>query len=191
MFRKLLCVECFTNAYLKSYVQIGMRFFLINQSEYGIKPTYLSVSMIVSPIFLLELQPVFSFLLSLTLNRITHQLTILTPMSSTKPEKRPDLPSSHVATKQSDLHALPVTPSPTKDCGSKHPSIDHEPLSHDWKTLRTTPPTKVTDDPFIDERKPSGTLLVRTGDTKTHDKTHIPVTTKMIHSAVSKNNHFF
>jgi hypothetical protein len=33
MFRKLLCVECFKNAYLKSYVQIGMWFFLINQSD--------------------------------------------------------------------------------------------------------------------------------------------------------------
>jgi hypothetical protein len=191
MFRKLLCVECFTNAYLKSYVQIGMRFFLINQSNYGIKPTYLSVSMIVSPIFQLELQPVFSFLLSLTLNRITHQLTILTTMSSSKPKKTPDLPSSPVATKQSDSYALPVTPSPTKDCGNKRPSIDNGPLFHDWKTLRTTPPTKVTDDPFIDERKLSGTLLVRIGDTKTHDKTLIPVTMKMIHSTVNESNHFF
>ncbi len=101
------------------------------------------------------------------------------------------MPLSPVARKQSDLYALPVTPSPTKDCGNKHPSIDNEPLSHDWKTLRTTSPTKVTDDPFIDERKPSGTLLVRIGDTKTHNKTLIPVTTKMIHSAVSEGNHFF
>ena len=112
-------------------------------------------------------------------------------MSSFEPEKTSDLPSSPVARKQSDSHALPVTPSPTKDCGSKRPSIDNEPLSHDWKTLRTTPPTKVTDDPFIDDRKPSATLLVRMKDTKTHDKTLIPVTTKMIHSAVSENNHFF
>mgnify|MGYP006200062007 FL=1 len=101
------------------------------------------------------------------------------------------MPSSPVARKQSDSYALPVTPSPTKDCGSKRPSIDNEPFSHDWKTSCTTPTTKVTDDPFIDDRKPSVTLLVRIGDTKTYDKTLIPVTTKMIHSAVSENNHFF
>ena len=112
-------------------------------------------------------------------------------MSLSEPEKTPDLPSSPVARKQSDSYALPVTPSPTKDCGSKRPSIDNEPLSHDWKTLRTAPPTKVTDDPFIDERKPSGTLLVCIGDTKTREKSLIPVTTKMIHSAVSESNHFF
>jgi hypothetical protein len=103
----------------------------------------------------------------------------------------PDLPSSPVARKQSDSYALSVTPSPTKDCGSKRLSIDNEPFSHDWKTLPTTPPTKVTDDPFIDDRKPPATLLVRIGDTKTHDNTLIPVTTKMIHSAVSESNHFF
>ncbi len=115
-------------------------------------------------------------------------------MSSSEPEKTPDLPLLPVARKQSDLYALPVTPSPTKDCGSKRPSVDNEPLSHDWKTLRTTPPTKVTDDPFIDDRIPSGTLLVCIGDTKntkTHDKTLIPVTTKMIQSAVSESNNFF
>jgi hypothetical protein len=133
---------------------------------------------------------VFSFLLSLTLNRITHQLTILTTMSSSKPEKMPDLPLLPVARKQSDSYTLPVTPSPTKDCGSKRPSVDNEPLFHDWKTLHTTPPTKVTDDPFIDDRKQSGTLLVCIGDTKTHNKTRIPVTTEMIHSDVSKSNHF-
>ncbi len=74
-------------------------------------------------------------------------------MSSSEPEKTPDLPLSPVATKQSDSYALPITPSPTKDYGSKRPSIDNEPLSHDWKTLCTIPPTKVTNDPFIDERQ--------------------------------------
>ncbi len=112
-------------------------------------------------------------------------------MSSSEPENMPDLPSSPVARKQSDSYALPVTPSPTKDCVSKHPSVDNESFSHDWKTLRTTHPTKVTNDPFIDEGKSPGTLLVRIGDTKTHDKMLIPVTTKMIHSAVSESNHFF
>ncbi len=100
------------------------------------------------------------------------------------------MPSSPVASKQSDLYALLVTPSPTKDCGSKRPSIDNESFSHDWKTLGTTPSTKVMDDPFIDNRKPPAILLVRIGNTKTHDKIHIPVTTKMIHFAVSESNHF-
>jgi hypothetical protein len=112
-------------------------------------------------------------------------------MSSSEPENTPDLPSSPVARKQLDSYALPVTPSPTKDCGSKRSSVDNESFSHDWKTLRMTPPTKVTNDPFIDERKPPGTLLVRIGDTKTHDKTLIPVTMKLIHSAVSESNNFF
>jgi hypothetical protein len=112
-------------------------------------------------------------------------------MSSLEPEKTPDMPSSPVARKQSDLNSFPVTPSPTKDSGSKHSFVDNELPSKAFKTSCTTPPTKVTDDPFIDDRKPSGTLLVRIGDTKTHDKTLIPVTTKMIHSAVSESNHFF
>ncbi len=112
-------------------------------------------------------------------------------MSLSEPEKTPDLPSPPVARKQSDSYGLLVTPSPTKDGGSKRPSIDNESFSHDWKTLCTTPPTKVTDDPFIDDRKPPATLLVRIGDTKSHDKTLIPVTTKMIHSAVRESNHFF
>ncbi len=111
-------------------------------------------------------------------------------MSLSEPEKTPEMPSSPVARKQSDSYTLPVTPSPTKYCGSKHPSVDNEPLSHDWKMLCTTPPTKVPDDPFIDERK-SPCKLVRIGDTKTHTKALIPVTTKMIHSAVSESNHFF
>ena len=111
-------------------------------------------------------------------------------MSLSEPEKTPDMPSLPVARKQSDLHALPATPSPTKDCGSKRPSVDNEPPSHDWKRLRMAPPTKVTDDPLIDDRKlPSKS--VRIGDTKTHNKTLIPVTTKMIHSAVNESNHFF
>ena len=112
-------------------------------------------------------------------------------MSSFEPEKTPDMPSSPVTTRQSDLNAFPVTPSPTKNSGNKHSFIDIEPPSNAFDTSCTTPPTKVTDDPFIDDRKPSATLLVRIGDTKTHDKTLIPVTTKMIHSAVSESNHFF
>ncbi len=120
--------------FLQFVLEVDVQFFLINQSNYGIKPTYLSVSKIVSPIFLLELQPVFSLLLSLPLNPITHQHTTLTTMSSFEPEKMPDMPSSPVARKQSDLNAFPVTPSPTKDSGSKHSFFDNEPPSKALKT---------------------------------------------------------
>ena len=66
-----------------------------------------------------------------------------------EPENTPGLPSSPIARKQLDSYTLPVTPSPTKDCGSKRPSVDNESFSRDWKTLRMTPPTKVMNDPFI------------------------------------------
>ncbi len=110
-------------------------------------------------------------------------------MSLFEPEKTPDMPLLPVARKQSDSNAFPVTPSPTKDCDSKCPSVDIEPPSHDRKTPRMTPPIKVRDNPFIDERK-SPSKSTRFGDTKTHNKMLIPVTTKMIHSAVSES-HFF
>ena len=88
------------------------------------------MSKIVSPIFWLELQPVFSLLLSLPLNWITHQSTTLTTMSLSEPKQKPDVPSSPVATKQSDSNAFPVTPSPMEDCGTKRPSVNNEPPSN-------------------------------------------------------------
>jgi hypothetical protein len=111
-------------------------------------------------------------------------------MSLSEPKKTPDMPASPIARKQSDSNAFPVTPSLMKDCGSKRSSIDNEPPSNAWKTSHMTPPTKVTDDPFIDDRKPPS-KSVPIGDTKTYEKTLIPVTTKMIHSAVIESNHFF
>jgi len=53
-----------------------------------------------------------------------------------------------------------------------------------------TPPTKVIDDPFIDNgrKQPSKSVPIR--DEKIHEQTLIPVTTKMIHSAVSEDNQF-
>ena len=72
-------------------------------------------------------------LMSLAQNRINQQHTTLTTMSLFEPEKTPDMPSSPVATKQSDLNAFPVTPSPTKDSGSKHQFIDNEPTSNAFK----------------------------------------------------------
>ena len=123
--------------FLQFVLEVDVQFFLINQSDYGNKPTYLSVSKIVSPIFWLELQPVFSLLLSLPLNRITHQHTTLTTMSLSESEKKPDMPSLPIARKQSDSNAFTATPFPMKDCGSKLSFVDNEPPS---KALKTTIP---------------------------------------------------
>ena len=53
-----------------------------------------------------------------------------------------------------------------------------------------TPPSKVTDDPFIDEDRKPPSKSVPIGDKKTHEQTLIPVTTKMIKSDVSEDNQF-
>ena len=110
-----------------------------------------------------------------------------TTMSLFEPEKTPDVLSLPVARKQLDSNVLLVTPSPMKDCGSKQPSVDNEPSFNAWKTSRTTPPMKATDDPFIDNKKPSS-KSVPIGDKTTHSHTLIPVTTKMLKSAVSECN---
>jgi hypothetical protein len=111
-------------------------------------------------------------------------------MSSSEPEKTPNVPSSPIARKHRNLNAFPVTPSPTKDCGGKRPFVENEPSSNAWKTSRTTPPSKVTDDPFIDNDRKPPSKSVPIGDKKTHEQTLIPVTTKMINSAVSEDNQF-
>jgi hypothetical protein len=48
----------------------------------------------------------------------------------------------------------------------------------------------VTDDPFIDDNRKPPSKSVPIGDKKTHEQTLIPVTTKMINSAVSEDNQF-
>jgi len=53
-----------------------------------------------------------------------------------------------------------------------------------------TPPTKVTDDPFIDDDRKTPSKSVPIGDKQIHEQMLIPVTTKMIHSAVSEDNQF-
>jgi len=40
-----------------------------------------------------------------------------------------------------------------KDCGSKRPFVDNEPSPNAWKMSRTTPLTKVTNDPVIDDNR--------------------------------------
>ncbi len=110
-------------------------------------------------------------------------------MSLSKSEQTPDGRSSPIAKKQSNLNAFPVTPSPTKDCGSKRPFVNNGPPFNAWKKSCTTPPTKVTDDPFINDRKPPS-KSVPIGDKKTHGQILITVTTKMINSVVSEYNQF-
>ena len=114
-----------------------------------------------------QLQPVFSFLLSMPLNWITHQSITLTTMSLSEPERTPDVPSSPIARKQRNWNAFPVTPSPTKNCGSKHQFVDNEPFCNAWKTSHTTPPTKVTDDPYFNttEKQQMETMWHKTGPT--------------------------
>jgi len=48
----------------------------------------------------------------------------------------------------------------------------------------------VTDDPFIDDERKPPSKSVPIGDKKTNEQTLIPVTTKMINSAVSEDNQF-
>ena len=111
-------------------------------------------------------------------------------MSLSEPEKTPDVPALPIARKQRNSNVFPAMPSPTKDCGSKRTFVDNELSSNAWKTSRTTPPTKVTDDPFIDDDRKPPSKLVPIGDKKIHEQTLIPVTTKMINSAVSEDNQF-
>jgi len=88
-------------------------------------------------------------------------------MSSSQPKKTSDGWSLPIAKKQPNLNAFPGMPSPTtKDCGSKRPFVDNEPPINARKKSCTTPPMKVTDDPFIDKRKPPS-KSVPIGDKKT------------------------
>ncbi len=143
-----------TRNFVQFMLEVDMQFFLTNQLDNGSKPTYLSVSKIVSPTFWLELQPVFSLILSLPLKRGYTSKHHFNNHEFDRTGKTPAVPSLPVARKQSNSNVFPVTPYPTKDCGSKQPSVDNEPSFNAWKTSHTTPPTKVTDDSFIDNRKP-------------------------------------
>ncbi len=153
-----------------------------------------------NPHIYLKVRLLVSFLNS-NFNQCSHFFELTTELNYTskhhfnnhglyEPEKTPDVPLSPIARKQPDSNAFPVTPSPMKDCGSKRPFVDNEPSSNARKTSRTTPPTKVTDDPFIDDEKKPPSKSVPIGDKILHEQTLIPVTTNMINSAVSENNQF-
>jgi hypothetical protein len=83
------------------------------------------------------------------------------------PEEGPPFeePSPPIGMMQSGLAALFVTPSPKKNDGDGNQFVD--------------------DKPFIDERKPSSTMVAKS-NFNNGEHMLIPVTVKMIHSAVSK-----
>ena len=110
-------------------------------------------------------------------------------MSSAESETTPDAPSSPVARKQPNSNVFPVTLSPTKYCGSKQKFIGDKPSIDAWKSSSIIPPTIVNDDPFIDDRNPSS-ISVPIGDKLSNSTMLIPVTTKMLKSAVSICNKF-
>ncbi len=87
------------------------------------------------------------------------------------PEERPSYqePSSPVGTMQSGLAALFVTSSPKKNDGNGNHFVN--------------------DKPFIDKRKPSSMMAVK-GVLNNGEHTLIPVTAKMIHSAIWDSERF-
>ena len=110
-------------------------------------------------------------------------------------------PSSPIGRMQLGLAALFVMPSPKKTEGKAKQAVDDEPYINERKLLTMTaakgdsnngPSPKKTDGnanqvvdykPFVDERKPSSMTAVK-GYLHNGEHTLIPVTMKMIHSAV-------
>jgi hypothetical protein len=110
-------------------------------------------------------------------------------------------PSSPIGRTQSGLAALFVTPSSKKPDGKADQVVDDEPYINERKSSSTTaakgdltngPSPKKTngngdrvvdDKLFINERKPSS-MTTRKGNLNDGEHTLIPVTVKMIHSAV-------
>ncbi len=87
------------------------------------------------------------------------------------PEEQPSYkePLSPIGTMQLGLVALFVTTSREKNDGSDNRFVD--------------------DEPFIDERKPSSTMVAK-GVLNNNEHTLIPVTAKMIHSVVWDSERF-
>jgi len=110
-------------------------------------------------------------------------------------------PSSPIGRTQLGLAALFVTPSPKKTDGKADQAVDDEPYINERKLSTTTaakgdsnngPSPKKTDGngdqvidykPFVDERKPLSMTAVKV-NLHNGEHTLIPVTVKMIHSAV-------
>jgi hypothetical protein len=122
-------------------------------------------------------------------------------MSSPEEQSSYKEPSSPIGRTQSGLAALFVTPSLKKLDGKADRAVDDESFIDERKPLSTTaakgvlnngPSPKKTDgngnrvvddEPFIDERKPSSTTAVK-GVLNNGEHTLIPMTVKMIHSAI-------
>jgi hypothetical protein len=116
-------------------------------------------------------------------------------------------PSSPIGRTQSGLAASFVTPSPKKTDGKADRAVDDEPYIDERKLSTTTaakgdsnngPTPKKTDGNanrvvndklFVDERKPSSMTAVK-GYLHNGEHTLIPVTVKMIHSAVQDCKRF-
>jgi hypothetical protein len=119
------------------------------------------------------------------------------------PDKRSSYmePSSPIGRMQLGLAALFVTPSPKNTEGKANRAVNDEPNINEKKPLSTTAaksdsnngpsPKKtdgnanqvVNDEPFVNKRKPSSITAVK-GNLHNGEHTLIPVTVKMIHSAV-------
>ncbi len=96
---------------------------------------------------------------------LLYSLSLLILITMSLPEERPPFkePSSPIGRMQLGLAASFITPSPKKNHGDGDQFVD--------------------DKPFIDERKPSSTMVER-GVLNNGEHTFIPVTARMIHSAV-------
>ncbi len=89
---------------------------------------------------------------------------------SSPEERHPfEEPSSPIGRMQSGLAVSFITPSPKKNHGDDDPFVD--------------------DKPFIDERKPSS-MTVERGVLNNGEHTLIPVTARMIHSAIWNSERF-
>ncbi len=116
-------------------------------------------------------------------------------------------PSSPIGRMQLGLAASFVTPSPKKMDGKADQAVDEEPYIDERKSSSTRaakgdltngPSPKKTDGngdrvvddkPFIDKRKPSSTSTVK-GVLNNGEHTLVPVTVKLIHSAVQDCKRF-
>ncbi len=113
------------------------------------------------------------------------------------PEERPSYkePSSCVGTTQSGLAASFVTPSPKKNDGDGNPFVDDKPFINKMNPSSKTVAKGVSnnqfadDQPFINERKLSSKTVAK-GVSNNGEHTLIPVTVKMIHSAVWDSEKF-
>ena len=110
-------------------------------------------------------------------------------------------PSSPIGRIQLDSASSFITPSPKKNHGDSDQFVDDKPFIDEKKPSSTTVERGVlnkgehTGDqfvdnkPFIDERKPSSTIVER-GVLNNEEHTLIPVTVRMIHSAVWDSKRF-